>query len=149
MTKLIILLHQFVNKIIKLQVKEIFYIIIGSSAVIKVFSFKFLVFTYLNISCTVFISRFQKNVIAYLSFFLILITLHFMPLKKRLPIIFESNNSDLMEAYIGWLNAKCLSFCLDIGHSRARFLPLFAYCLYLPSMFTGPIHCYSNFENVS
>ncbi|XP_050504402.1 protein-cysteine N-palmitoyltransferase Rasp isoform X2 [Diabrotica virgifera virgifera] len=67
------------------------------------------------------------------------------------PEVYKEFNLEDFEIYLlisclFWLNLKCLSLCLEAGHSSKTFLDVFAYCLYPPTVLTGPFILYKNFQ---
>lgn len=91
------------------------------------------------------------NEYAYLCILLIYFSLciHFQSL-----IIKEENESFLFDIGLTWIMAKSLSFMCDrinLGiHKHITvydFSVIVSYCLYLPSVFTGPVLSYEYFVN--
>ncbi|XP_054718024.1 protein-cysteine N-palmitoyltransferase HHAT-like [Uloborus diversus] len=59
----------------------------------------------------------------------------------------------IFEVGFGWLLIKCLSFAVDSIESGSNknitiqeLSSVFSYCFYLPTVFTGPILCYTSFK---
>ena len=81
-----------------------------------------------------------------------LLLLNTYPLKDMKDWLFPDYSSQMHEGYLtsvllAWINARCVSFCLDRHWSRveretslaAGFTMLTAYCFYLPLGIMGPL----------
>ena len=81
-----------------------------------------------------------------------ILLLNTFPLKDMKEWLFPDYSSQMHEGYLtsvllAWINARCVSFCLDRHWSRVEretslvsaFIMLTAYCFYLPLGIMGPL----------
>ncbi|XP_072388166.1 protein-cysteine N-palmitoyltransferase Rasp isoform X3 [Diabrotica undecimpunctata] len=86
----------------------------------------------------------------FISGFVLAILNYFKSIINEPEFYKEYNLKDfeiyLLISSLFWLNLKCLSFCLEAGHSSKTCLDVFAYCLYPSTVLTGPFILYKNFQ---
>ena len=90
----------------------------------------------------------------------IFLLLNFYPLKDLKDWIFPDQASQMYEGYltaalIAWINARCVSFCLDRIWGRVKreegftsgLIMMSAYCFYLPLGIMGPLVTSKKFKD--
>ena len=137
------------------QLKSIGYVAFGTLAATFILNIQSTIFLWTNVLAAILINKLRKPTLSYLFFFVSLILIHKQPAFATKEYLFgdDSHKVLLFDVSTAWLHAKCLSFSIDrIRHpdlSRQSDMLIFAYCFYFPVFFTGPIHHYKDFVQVS
>ena len=153
-----------------------FLIVYGSLCIINIFSLSAYLCILFNIVIVLLIHRRLQKLFAYLFLFFALTSVCLPDFADLKDYLFEkdTHRKFLFDVTIVWLNARLLSFNLDRlaeqkhagGHvreddfdlifarnvkkiTREEYFYIFAYLLYLPTFFTGPLNHYSPFVRVS
>ncbi|XP_074600317.1 protein-cysteine N-palmitoyltransferase Rasp isoform X2 [Brevipalpus obovatus] len=158
---LLILGHILMSQIIQLfvpQVTVVFMIVYGSFTINCVLSPFVLLIFWLNILiafCAHLSGIYLLPYLLCIGSFGILHGPQYIDIKRSL-LDYDLQKVFLFDVLFAWLNAKCLSFSCDRNealkkskHDSTNILMILAYCMYFPTLFTGPIHQFHSFlENM-
>ncbi|XP_072388165.1 uncharacterized protein rasp isoform X2 [Diabrotica undecimpunctata] len=136
----------------KLKVLQIWQITFTVSYILLKWNYIYLTIFFIQPMLFSVVNQLKLGVIPlwFISGFVLAILNYFKSIINEPEFYKEYNLKDfeiyLLISSLFWLNLKCLSFCLEAGHSSKTCLDVFAYCLYPSTVLTGPFILYKNFQ---
>lgn len=155
------------------KLRPLFVSLSGAVFVMTVLNLKSALFLMLIIVIHVIVSNLHQPILHYVLFVITVYNHRSQFIKDIVfgPFFhFTSDKVILFEVSITWISAKCLSFSIDrirrwdlntmsrmkdhsssngsalMSHKNSDLVDIFAYCLYLPTLFTGPLHKFNSFQ---